>query len=124
MSENIVIDKNSVSQGHPIALTINGMEVWIFKVKADYVAIRNWCPHQGGPVCKGQISGTLARGPDTNWELKWFRDGEILVCPWHGLEFDMRSGECLALHQYTLTTYRVFIRGEKLFVETGVTSEV
>jgi 3-phenylpropionate/trans-cinnamate dioxygenase ferredoxin subunit len=26
-------------------------------------------------------------------ELVYGRDGEILVCPWHGYEFDLMTGE-------------------------------
>ena len=53
-------------------------------------AVRNWCPHKGAPICKGPLTGTMLPGaPGT---LTWGRDGEILRCPWHGFEFEMKTG--------------------------------
>ena len=53
--------------------------------------MRNHCPHKGAPVCKGILGGTwLPCGPG---EMVYGRDGEVLVCPWHGFEFDLLSGE-------------------------------
>lgn len=53
-------------------------------------AVRNWCPHKGAPICKGQLTGTAL--PDAPGTLTWGRDGEILRCPWHGFEFEMATG--------------------------------
>jgi nitrite reductase (NADH) small subunit len=53
-------------------------------------AVRNWCPHKGAPICKGPLTGTMLPGaPGT---LTWARDGEILRCPWHAFEFELKSG--------------------------------
>lgn len=53
-------------------------------------AVRNWCPHKGAPICKGPLTGTMLPGaPGT---LTWARDGEILRCPWHGFEFEVKTG--------------------------------
>jgi 3-phenylpropionate/trans-cinnamate dioxygenase ferredoxin subunit len=58
-----------------------------------YCAVRNVCPHQGAPVCRGAIEGTwVASAPG---EFVWGRDGEILRCPWHGWEFDLQTGAAL-----------------------------
>lgn len=54
-------------------------------------AVRNWCPHKGAEVCKTQLSGTMLPGaPGT---LTWGHEGEIVRCPWHGFEFDIRTGK-------------------------------
>lgn len=51
-----------------------GREVLIFEVDGKPKAVLNYCMHLGGPVK---------------------REGEKLVCQWHGAEFDSRNGKRL-----------------------------
>ena len=57
-------------------------------------AYRNACPHAGAPVCRGRVSGTSM--PSKVHEYIYGLDGCILRCPWHGWEFDLRSGRHIA----------------------------
>lgn len=71
---------------------VEGREFGIAQLKnGEFRAVRNVCPHKGAPVCKGFISGTAL--PSEPGKLVYGRDGEILVCPWHGFEFDLLSGD-------------------------------
>ena len=56
------------------AVVIGGVEVAIFNLKDRFVTIENRCPHKGGPLCDGIVSGTT------------------VVCPLHGWRFDLNSG--------------------------------
>lgn len=49
-------------------------------------------PH-GAPVCRGIVGGTWP--PSAPGALQFEREGRVLVCPWHGLEFDLESGRKL-----------------------------
>ena len=71
---------------------IDGREIGITRLKSgEFRAVRNHCPHKGAPVCRGIVGGTwLPCGPG---EMVYGRDGEVLVCPWHGFEFDLLNGE-------------------------------
>jgi nitrite reductase (NADH) small subunit len=53
-------------------------------------AVRNWCPHKGAPICRGIVGGTWP--PSAVGELQYDREGEVLVCPWHGFEYDLQDG--------------------------------
>lgn len=53
-------------------------------------AVRNWCPHKGAEVCKTKMTGTMLPGPPGT--LEWGHEGQIIRCPWHGFEFDIRDG--------------------------------
>ena len=70
---------------------VAGREIGITRLKSGELrAVRNHCPHKGAPVCRGIIGGTWP--PCEPGEMKFERDGEVLVCPWHGFEFDLVNG--------------------------------
>lgn len=76
-------------------MELEGREVGVARLKdGRVVAVRNVCPHKGAPVCRGPVSGTFLESQPG--ELVFGRDGELLVCPWHGFEFDLATGKALS----------------------------
>jgi len=73
---------------------VSGYSIGVFNVDGVFVAVLNVCPHELGPVCLGRVGGTTL--PSAPGEYRWGREGEILACPWHGWEFDLRTGQALA----------------------------
>ncbi|MBT4351109.1 non-heme iron oxygenase ferredoxin subunit [archaeon] len=67
---------SQVKEGEGKLVSIEGVPVAIFNVNGEYSAIHNLCTHQGAPLCEGHID-----------------DGKV-ACPWHGWEFDVKTGEC------------------------------
>jgi nitrite reductase/ring-hydroxylating ferredoxin subunit len=88
--------------------SVDGREIGVFNVAGAYHALPNLCPHQIGPLCTGRISGTLSRRKETGWQLQWVHDGEIVTCPWHGMEFHIPTGQCLAFKEIKLRRYEVW----------------
>jgi len=70
-----------------------GTEVALFNVDGALFAVANACPHYGGPLCHGRIAGT--RLPGEPYEHRYGREGRVLVCPWHGWEFDLETGRAI-----------------------------
>lgn len=114
MAEYEVMDESEVAEGSSRIVTLNGIEIGIIKSKGRYYAFRNVCPHEGGPVCRGTITGHLVQGPETQWKLKWDREGEILYCPWHGSDFDIVTGEAISRKGLRLETYPLKVEDGKL----------
>ena len=80
-----------LAPGERVIADLDGMSVGVFNVDGEYHALKNDCPHQRAPLCEGSLTGlTTAEGPG---EFEYERDGEIVRCPWHGWEFDVRTGE-------------------------------
>lgn len=78
-------------------------------------AVRNWCPHKGAAICKGVIGGTWP--PSAPGDLVYDREGEILVCPWHGFEYDLRTGDELYRKAPTrLRFYEVVERDARIYL--------
>lgn len=67
--------------------------VAVFNVEGQVFALSNHCPHHGGPLCHGRISGAVL--PSQPYEYRYGREGRVLTCPWHGWEFDIESGRTI-----------------------------
>lgn len=97
-------------------VNLGGTEVGIIRLKNGEIhAVRNMCPHKTAPVCRGFLGGTWP--PSDPGRLEFERDGEILVCPRHGWEFDIRSGS--ELYQDVparLRKYEVAVSGDEVLV--------
>jgi len=63
-----------VPQGQSRVFQVAGREIALFHVGAQFYALDNVCPHRGGPLGEGIISGTE------------------VICPWHAWSFDIRTG--------------------------------
>jgi nitrite reductase/ring-hydroxylating ferredoxin subunit len=70
----------------------------IFNVDGEFSAIDGVCPHQGGPLADGQLSGTS------------------VACPWHGWLFDVRSGKTPFGAKIKQTVYEVKVEGDEVLV--------
>ncbi len=104
-----------VPRGGVKVVTVAGISLGIFSVGGKLVAYRNACPHAGAPVCAGKITGTaLETGV---YDYAWGRAGEILRCPWHGWEFDLKTGVHLADPTVKLRALPLTIVDDGVFVE-------
>jgi nitrite reductase/ring-hydroxylating ferredoxin subunit len=78
-------------------------------------AVRNWCPHKGAPICRGIVGGTWP--PSGPGELAYGREGEVLVCPWHGFEYDLKTGkEMFETGVTRLRMYPVSVQDGQVYV--------
>lgn len=70
---------------------LEGREIGVVRTAAGFFAIGNRCPHQGGPLCLGRVTGTML--PSRPNEYVYGEEGLVVRCPWHGYEFHLRTGE-------------------------------
>jgi nitrite reductase/ring-hydroxylating ferredoxin subunit len=73
----------------------NGREIGVFRLGAKFYAWENRCAHAGGPVCQGKLMNRVEEriGPDgRSVGFRFSRKQVNIVCPWHGYEYDIRTG--------------------------------
>src|SRR5918998_883492 len=91
MARHVVATVEEIPPGQRKIVEVSGRSIGIFNVRGEFFALRNRCPHQGGPLCLGSLEGLVqSTGPG---EFIVSRLGEVLRCPWHGWEFDIRTGQ-------------------------------
>jgi nitrite reductase/ring-hydroxylating ferredoxin subunit len=107
----LVGPSQDIAEGDGVLVRLDdGREVGVFRVRGRLVAYENRCAHQGGPVCTGVILGRCEQvlAPDKTVLREVLNEDELhLVCPWHGWEYDLSTGECAANRRYRLRTVEV-----------------
>ena len=120
MTEVVVGRLQDFPEGTHRVVHANGREIGVFNIAGRFYGLPNLCPHQTGPLCAGRrATGTLAAEREDGWRPRWVMDGEVIACPWHGLEYHVPTGRCLAYPEITLRRYAVAVRGEEVVVTVG-----
>ena len=91
MPKFLVAAVDEIPDGSRKLLTVAGRSIGVFHVNGEYFALRNRCPHQGGPLCQGKLGSWIDSPRPGEYNLS--RPDEIIRCPWHGWEFDLRTGQ-------------------------------
>jgi nitrite reductase (NADH) small subunit len=91
---HVICRADELPPGAKKIVQIGKKSIGVFNIKGEYFAILNFCPHQHAPLCLGPVTG-YAPPSDTVGEYTWSRDGEIIRCPWHGWEFDIKNGKSI-----------------------------
>ena len=75
-----------------------GRVLALFRVGADVYAVDGMCAHQGGPLAEGKLTGS------------------IVTCPWHGWQYDVRTGRQQITPTICQATFPVRIEGDRILV--------
>ncbi len=90
MTRHVVATVDQIPAGERLVVTVEGREIGIFNVGGEYLAVGNRCPHEGASLCKGRLTGVIEASEPGSYRVS--RRGEMVRCPWHGWEFDLRTG--------------------------------
>jgi len=91
MSRHVVAGVDEIRPGTCKIVAVNGREIGIFRIGGEFFGLFNRCPHQGAPLCRGEIVSRLEAPMPGEYRLT--RPGEMVRCPWHCWEFDIRTGQ-------------------------------
>jgi nitrite reductase/ring-hydroxylating ferredoxin subunit len=114
-----VASETAIPDGGGLLVEADGIEVGVFKVKGRLQAYENRCCHQGGPVCTGEVIGRYEQvlRSDRTVAGERFADDEVrIACPWHGWEYDLETGECIADRRFRLRRVEVEVRDGEAYV--------
>jgi len=109
MAEHILGPVSDFPVGSHKVVQLRKLKIGVFKIDGEFFALPNICPHQFGPLSEGTVAGTMACTAATDWNHEWIKDGEILTCPWHGIEFDIKTGQALASPKLKVRHYQISV---------------
>jgi len=115
MPECFVAKASEMQDGDRRIVIAGSAEIGVFYKNGDYFAYSNYCVHSGGPACEGLMINRVVDviAPDRTYQGQTFSDEVHFVCPWHGYEFELKSGRTLA------SVSRMRVRVYKVAVEDG-----
>ncbi len=91
MARHVVMRAAELPEGGSRVVTVRGREIAVFNLGGEFFALINRCPHEGAPLGLGLRVGVSES--DRPGCYAHSRPGELLRCPWHGWEFDIRTGQ-------------------------------
>ncbi len=94
--EIFVTDVNEIADRERKVIEGGGFEIGVFRLGDEYFAWESNCPHQGGPICQGRIMNRVDEVIDEGGRSHGYRYVEEdvhIICPWHGFEFNIRTGQ-------------------------------
>ena len=114
MKRKINIGTADLQPGERRIIEVKGRRIGLFNVNGRYFALHNRCPHMGGNLCEGPITGTTLETDEI--AFVYGRQNELLRCGWHGWEFDIQTGQCLVDERMKARTYQVTQEEEQLYL--------
>jgi nitrite reductase (NADH) small subunit len=90
---HFLCSRSELHPGTPREYEVLGRSVVVVDIGDGVACLRNLCPHMGAPLAAGVVLGTCLPHGFRSYLPE--REGEVLRCPWHAWEFDLRTGRCL-----------------------------
>jgi len=86
--KHVVAALGEIPPGGRKLVTADGRAIVVLNLDGEFFALGNRCPHRGGSLCDGNLTGLVLS--DEPGHYNYIRRGEIIRCPWHSWEFDIR----------------------------------
>jgi nitrite reductase/ring-hydroxylating ferredoxin subunit len=112
MAIHYVAETDEIQEGKSKIINIEGRSIGIYRIGDEYYALHNRCPHEGAQLCKGLVCGTTL--PSKVYEYEFGRKGELVRCPWHGWEFEIKTGKSVFDEKVRTRSYKVQVEGNKI----------
>ena len=95
-----IAEAKDLAPGQAAAFDVEGQRIAVFNVDGTFYGIEDTCPHSGGPLSEGSVAGTT------------------VSCPWHGADFDIRTGAVLSPPAFEgVKSFKVVVEGNEIKVE-------
>jgi nitrite reductase (NADH) small subunit len=79
-------------------VTVGDRVIALFNVNGEICALDGLCMHSGGPLAKGTLRG------------------EVITCPWHGWQFNVKTGRHCLAPRIRQPQVNVEVRGDEVFI--------
>lgn len=119
MTEFFVAESGQLKDGDRRIVRTDRGEIGVFHHGGDYYAYANKCAHSGGPACEGVMMPLVVDiiAEDKTYHGQTFDESQMhFVCPWHGWEYDLKTGTAIGDPRMKLRRYDVVQRDGAIYV--------
>jgi nitrite reductase (NADH) small subunit len=90
--------------GEAREFSLDGQQICIANENGTCSAMDNVCAHRGGPLGQGVV------------------DAGKIVCPWHGWQFDLKTGKSEQSLTLGVSVYELKIEGDDVLINLPLSS--
>ena len=90
---------DEIEPGTLACVRIDEQDITLARIGDEFFALQGHCLHLQGPLCEGRL------------------EGHVLSCPWHGWQYDVRTGENEFDRAIKLETYPVTVEDGEVRVD-------
>lgn len=95
-----VASTDEIEAGHGRLIEHGGVTLVIFNAGGGrFHACGAVCPHEDGPLSEGWL------------------EGDVIVCPWHGFDFELGTGRCRVDANLAIPVYPVRVQDDGVEVD-------
>ena len=94
-----VAEVADIPEGVVKHIIVHDKPMALCRVEGNFHAVNAVCPHMGGPLASGKLSGC------------------VIACPWHGWTFDVRTGESPIDPEMKVRCYPVQVESGDIILE-------
>lgn len=105
---------DQVAPGDRRICEIDGKSIGVFNVDGSFYALHNRCPHRGGALCAGPVTGTTVR--NERFDYEYGHDRRLVRCAWHGWEFELETGRALVDPRVRAKTFATVVEDGDVYV--------
>lgn len=117
--DHLICKPDELPSGDVKIVVVDTIEIGVFRKGSEYYAYQNVCPHQGGPACEGlraaQVQDTID-GKGLFAGQRFDEDDTHIICPWHGYEFHLTTGQHVGDAKVRLKRFPVSVRDGGVYV--------
>ena len=93
-----VLARDEFPPGACKRVEVEGRTIALFRIGDDAFAVDAVCRHREGPLDEGILEGLT------------------VYCPWHGWQYDLKTGACMNARGRDLGAYAVELRDDGVYV--------
>ncbi len=91
MTRHVVAEVDGFPDRSIRHVEVAGREICLVRLGEEFFALLDRCPHAGARLSGGRLTGAVESDGPGHYRL--CRKDEMLKCPWHGWEYDVRTGQ-------------------------------
>jgi 3-phenylpropionate/trans-cinnamate dioxygenase ferredoxin subunit len=91
MAKHVIGPVASMPPGSQRRVEVDGRAIAVFNADGRFYALRDVCPHQGGPLSAGKVVGAVSSTMPGCYDYDPSR--KRVRCPWHAWEYELATGQ-------------------------------